>query len=337
MKLIPMKNHPYSYDRMVIHLVRQLNPLLSRGSIHQLRQWLKISESSMYNKLSGRSRFSFEELATICRQAEISMDQLIHLDNARRSLVHFHMDGLMYPPRSYAEYLKNITNHFYKVKGKSNVHGLIISHEIPVFHLLPFPHLLYLKMYIWNRINWKIKDLPAGYNPYSFISDPDAKLTISVLQDLFLSFSHTEIWHPSILDNIITQYRYIKDMGLIESEEIQNNIIQDLHGLVAYLEVITDSGQKPANLKGRQSAVQILLSGMSMGPETILVHSDDLQMLFLQTEMPNYIKTTDQLAIEKFYAFFQNVRQHSTQITQSGGKEKYLFFGSLKEKVMELK
>ena len=321
---------------MIVHLVRHLNLILSRGSVPQLRQWLQISESSMYNKLSGRSRFSFEELATICRNADISLDQLIHLDNTKRSLVPFHMDGLMYPPRSFAEFLKNITNHFYKVKGNNNVHGLIISHEIPVFYLLLFPQLLYLKMYVWNRINWKIKDISSEYKPDSFIFHPDVKTTISVLQDLFLSFSHTEIWHPAILDNILSQYCYLRDMKLIERESDHKNIMQDLKGLVAYLESITESGQKPVNRKGTQSDVHILLSGMSMGPETILVQSDDLQMLFIQAEMPNYMKTTDRLAIDKFNAFFRNVCQFSTQITQSGVKEKHLFFNSLKEKIKAL-
>jgi hypothetical protein len=188
-------------------------------------------------------------------------------------------------------------------------------------------------MYVWNRINWKIKDMSSEYNPQSFIAHPDVKTTISVLLDLFLSFPHTEIWHPAILDNIISQYSYLKDMKLIERESDRKNIIQDLKSLVSHLEGITESGQKPSNMRGSQNAVHILLSSMSMGPETILVQSDDLQMLFIQAEMPNYIKTTDRLAIDKFNAFFKNVCQLSTQITQSGNKEKHLFFSSLREKI----
>ncbi|MBK9744422.1 MAG: hypothetical protein IPO94_16385, partial [Saprospiraceae bacterium] len=58
----------------------------------------------------------------------------------------------------------------------------------------------------------------------------------------------------------------------------------------------------------------------NIGSEVILVRSENLDLLFQQIDVPNYMRTTDPRMIDNQFRFFENIRKISTHITMTGEK-----------------
>lgn len=68
----------------------------------------------------------------------------------------------------------------------------------------------------------------------------------------------------------------------------------------------------------------------------ILVKSEQVDMLFQQIDVPNYMQTSDQNMIDNQFRFFENIRKISTLITNAGEKERLIFFANMRQKLQRL-
>ena len=105
-----------AYESLVSHLLKNSEHKNLKVMVKDISKLLGMSEASIYNKFNGRSRFSIEELFTICQKSNISLDHLIHAQEPKNSYVPFYADGLMYQPRNYPDYFQNVISYFAKVK-----------------------------------------------------------------------------------------------------------------------------------------------------------------------------------------------------------------------------
>ena len=150
---------------------------------------------------------------------------------------------------------------------------------------------------------------------------------------MFNSFPNIEIWNPSILDNTLTQFKYLKDVGIISSQDDIFNFKKEMVQFIDYLEEITLSGHKPENSKSQKMASNIYITDLTLGSEIILVKSDPMDMLFQQIDVPNYMHTSDERMIKNQFSFFENIRKISTHITHAGEKERLIYFNSLRQRL----
>lgn len=325
-----------SYTSFIDLLMRSLAFSNKKDAVSSLSKWLGVGESSIYNKLNGRSHFTIEEIFVICQNSNISLDSLIHGTSKFNAFIPFFADGLKYKPRSYQDYINNIIGYYIKVKQLTNVHGYFLANELPLFHFLPFPHLMYLKMYIWNETNWKIPGIGNQYQSNEFVRDPITLHGLKILMDQFYSFPNTEIWNPNMLDNTISQFLYLKDLQIIRDHEDLKNIKEQFNRLIDNLEEITNSGQKPENSRGHKKTCDIFITELNTGSEVILVKSYDVNILFQQVDVPNYMSTIDERMITNQFLYFNNIKKISTHITLAGGKDKHLFFARMRGQLNKL-
>jgi len=322
-----------NYSNIIDSLMQNLAFINRKHAVLYLSKWLDVSETSIYNKLNGRSHFTIEEIIIICQNANISLDSLNHSSSRNNSFIQFFADGLKYKPRSYDDYINNIIGYYIKVKQLTNVHGYFLANELPLFHFLSFPHLMYLKMYIWNEINWKIPGIGSEYQAHEFINNPTTKHALKILRDQFYSFPNTEIWNPYMLDNTVSQFLYLKELKIIRDENELKNIKDQFYLMVDSLENLTNTGHKPENSRGIKMNCDVFITDLIIGSEVILVISDDVSMMFQQIDVPNYMSSNDERMISNQLIFFNNIKKISSHITLSGGKDKHLFFTRMREKL----
>jgi hypothetical protein len=325
------------YDKIIESVIQQSGYKNKKMLVHQLSKWLEVSETSVYNKLRDRSKFSVDELALICKKLKISLDHIIFNTESQNAYVHFFADGLRYQPRHFSDYIQVIINYFSKIKQLQDVTGYFLANEVPLFHFLSFPNLLYLKLFIWNKINWKIPQVSQKYDFNAFKRDQDLQQSVKYLRDLFNSFHNVEIWNPSILDNTIAQFKYLKDVKIISDKEDIYQFSREMERFIDYLEELTITGYKPQNAKDKQMSAHIFITDLTLGSEIILVKSEQMDMLFQQIDVPNYMHTSDEKMIRNQFAFFENIRKMSTHITHAGEKERLIFFDSLRQRLEWLK
>jgi hypothetical protein len=314
-------------------IISKFPGLKKKEIIAILSKMLGTTETAIYNKLSDRSSFAVEEVCVICDELGISVDELLREANENHTFIPFYSDGLKYSPRSFPEYLRKISSYFSVVKKMENAEGYFIANELPLFHFLDFPFLMYLKFYIWNDINWRIEGLNKFYDPGMVTLHPEFIAESNLLKDYFRSFDTTEIWNANILDNTIIQFKYLVDKGIISRSDDKANIIRELNNLVDYLERMVDTGKKPANIKDVQRTGHVYFTELMLGPELILVKTDTGTMLFQQLDTPNYMRSTSKRLTDKIWQQFVTIRKRTTDITDAGEVVKHKLFVSFRAKI----
>jgi hypothetical protein len=330
-------NSEQIYEQIAENIILHIGLGSQKDTVTTLSKWLGVTETAIYNKLKGRSKFTVEEIHHICSRGNLALDNVFAISTFNRGFVPFFADGLKFKPRSYDDFLNNIINYYSKIQQLTNVHGYFLANEVPLFHFLSFPHLMYLKMHIWNDINWHMPNVSQNYDSRSFIKSPEITMAIKVLKEQFHSFPDTEIWNPYMLDNTISQYLYLRDSGIIIDRDDIKMIEHEFEKLIDHLEALTMSGIKPENARGKSLPLEIYITDLSVGSEVILVLSDDFNMLFQQIDVPNYMQTTHDAMIKCQYAFFKNVKEKSVHITKAGEREKRVFFARMRAQLSRLK
>jgi hypothetical protein len=331
-----MLSHP-EYKTIVDLLIKNSGFKNQKELVVQISHWLGCKETAVYNKLNGRSHFTIEELVILCRKLQLSLDFLIFNSTSRSAHVTFFADGLKLKPRNYNDYINNIILYYTKIKQNQNARGYFLANEVPLFHLLNFPNLMYLKLYIWNKINWKISGLTSEYRFSDFKNNHELKQSISLLKELFHSFPNVEIWNPNMLDNTISQFQYLREVFIINEKDDLYYIRKEFGDLIDHLENLTLSGKKNPNSKGQEMPLDIYITDLTLGSEVILVKSDQFDMLFQQIDVPNYMQTSEQKMIDNQFTFFENIRKISTYISNAGEKERLIFFNRMRNQLAGLK
>lgn len=324
------------HKTIVNHLLKHHGSKNIKELVLKMSKLLDLTETSIYNKLQNRTNFTAVEILQIFSFLNMSVDEFIQDNTKYHGFVPYHADGLKYKPRNYSDYINNIIYYYTKVKQLPNAMGYFLANEVPLSHLLNFPHLTYLKFYIWNRTNWKIEGISMQYDSKTIQKDEELKHAIFVLKQLFSSFSNTEIWHPQMLDNSLSQYQYLKSIGVIHLPEDIEAIGAEFNGLVDYLESLTLSGLKPANSKGEQKECNVYFTELNIGSEVILVRSDELSLLFQQIDVPNYMRTSNAKMIEHQQLYFENIKNISTHITKTGEIARYRYMQILRNKIHDV-
>lgn len=293
------------------------------------------SSSTVYNKLSGRSKFNVEELCAIAEKFDLSLDELL-INRENSSFLPFHCDGIKYSPRNFNDYIQNILKHFLLVKRREDVHGYFIANETPLFHLLDFPFLMYLKFFISNRTNWQIEGVSPQFNFQSFQADAELKQSLVFLKDLFRTFPNTEIWNPHIIDNILSQFQYFWETGIISDKQDLFLFKNEMNGLIDYFQELTYIGFKPANRRAHTVSINIFLSEVALGSELLLIRSSSQSIMFQQVDVPNYMYTIDNRMIDKQFRYFQTLQNTSMNISVSNERDRIKFLKNLRNKLFFL-
>jgi hypothetical protein len=322
-----------NYEQIVEKVMVYVPGRNFKEKIDNLAKLLGMTDQSIYNKVSNRSRFTVEELFTICLTYKMSIDSIIYGSSSDKSYVPFYGDGLRYSPRSFREYLLNINKYFSQIRSLENVHGYFLANELPFFHILPFHNILYLKFYIWNEFNWKIKGIPPLYNPEMVTKNSELIQESKNAYNLFCSFDSTEIWNPYILDNMLTQFENLIKVGIIRDKEHIKSFVFELNKLIELLETYTLDGHKPQNAKNQTFKSLVHCTDLNLGSEIILVKSNQINFVFQQIDIPNYLRTSDPNMTENVYSYYNASLLKSTCITLTGQLAKELFFANLRRKI----
>lgn len=322
-----------SHKQIVDHLIVNSGTKNQKDLVDQVSVILGLGETSVYNKLNDRSKFSLTEIMEVFAKFNISLDQIMYNNAKHNAFTPFFADGLKYKPRNYGDYIDNIMLYYSKIKQLKDVKGYFLANEVPLFHFLSFPYLMYLKLYIWNKTNWQIEGISNNFDYNQFANDFNLKKSISLLKELYFSFPDIEVWNPNMLDNTISQFEYLIDIGIINSPDDIFNIKKEFKNLVDYLEELTLIGYKPLNSKQESKECNVYVTDLNIGSEVILVRSENLDLLFQQIDVPNYMRTTDPRMIDNQFRFFENIRKISTHITMTGEKERFKFFKKLRERI----
>jgi len=305
-----------------------------KDTIAALMDDLGLGKSTVYKKLSGQVGLSMDELEILAMKYNIPLGTFL----GRPSDNVFHLDAIERVPRHPVEYLQNISLHFGKYVEYDDIEFIFISNEIAMFHLLQFPALITLKLYIWDITNWKSEysdDRAFSIRMYNERLKEFEEARESII-DSYLKIKGIEIWNIRFLDSLIEQIKYVLVNNLL-TDKSEINILKDqLRQLYNYLERSAEEGLKYSAKKQKETVKnEISIYNNQVIDSTNLIYGQSVHFssVYSILDSPNYMNCISPAVAKLVKKWLDQVLIHSFKISREGKSERLRFFRELKSRL----
>lgn len=292
---------------------------------------LHISRSGAYKKVRAISKLSFDESMQVCRHFGISLDQYLDSFGMEKSSYAFQSNDIIKPMGSYLQWAKNILAHSESMeKFRDDYKVYSFSDEVPVFHILPFHHLLSFKLFVWNRSNWDIQQYGATYDFSHFDRDNELKSTIADINDHFISYESIDVWGRDFLTATLNQLRYYTKLGAFTRPEDPMYILADIRKMINHLRATAKAGAKMRyGSRETHAKMDIYLNYTHTNPELIYINAGKYRMVYSSYLSPNYLYTTDERICDYTSNWMEKAIGQSSLISKVGEVERENTFNLL--------
>ncbi len=302
--------------------------------ITALMEDLDISKSTAYKKLSGQVGLSMDDLELLALKYNIPLSTYL----GRPSDNVFHLDAIEKIPRHPVEYLQNISLHFGKYVQYDDIEFIFISNEIAMFHLLQFPALITLKLYIWDITNWKSEysdDRAFSIRMYNERLKEFEEAREGIL-DSYLQIKGIEIWNIRFLDSLIEQIKYVLVNNLLTDLSEINILKEQLRQLFNYLERSAEEGLKYSAKKQKETVkneISIYNNQVIDSANLIYGQSVHFSSVYSMMDSPNYMNCISPTVAKLVKKWLDQVLIHSFKISREGKSERLRFFRELRSRL----
>lgn len=281
-----------------------------------LADMLSIDKDDIYSKLKGEESFTFDEVMTISRQLDISLDSL----KTEGSLIAepFRMKLIEYinPVETDFALMKEMTAIMKSFKNIPDPEAAEITNILPQPLYLPYKNIT--RFYLFK---WKYQSNLNKAIPYKDIVLVDK---LQKTQEEYVKWAK-RLRASYVFDHLLFKYlvadiRYFYHAGLITREEVEL-IKLDLLKILDEIDVLSRTGF----FKETGKKVQIYISYVNVDTNYIYVAAEDFHLTIIKAFILNGIATTDKKVYEELRFRVQSIKRQSILITGSGEKERIGF------------
>jgi hypothetical protein len=296
-----------------------------------------LSHDSVYRRIRGEKPLSMSELKMLCRQYNISMDQVLELQT---NTVVFNAGDINIEDLPFGDYLRNMLaqlKYFNSFKKRSMRY---LCKDMTFFHFFHFPGIAAFKIFFWIKTIQK----ESAYSKSLFSLEKHGfEDCIVIGQQVMREYNmmpSIELWNVESLNSTISQIEYYRDAGIFENRKDMLQVIASLEATLDHLQMQAEIGLKfmpgdPETI--HKSSIQLYINEVILGSNTILFEWDDIKESFITYTVLNYMSTRDPRFCKKVFSSFDNLLARSTLISVSGEKERNRFFQRIKERVNALR
>lgn len=313
-------------DIVISYIKSHFKDTPQKELFYEIGKILNLHYHTVYNKMNGRNDFSLVEFLLLAQALNFSVDNFIAEKNTNKNLpVFFYADGMQQKPKSILEYFENVLENVAKAKYSSeSTKATFVCLQPHVFHLMKYPFLLYLKLYTYNLINWRMESLES-YDPIPFIKDYETQTLIKKLSQVYQSIPVSEMMGHNFMYPLYSQLEYMVRTGIIKDPDHLKQIKLDMFTFLEELEEIASKGMK-TNSEGKETPVEIYINKFIHVSNIILIETENSSLLTIQCDVPDVVKTYDPLFIEHFKHWLDSNKDLAIIISKTGGVERKDFF-----------
>ncbi len=301
------------------------------ASKHELAQkmmsLLNISKDAVYRRLRGDTSLSAEELLQLQKHYQLGYGEA-----ANTSLFRFNFAERKI--RSPTEYIDQLSERMERVQGLTGVNLLLAHPGIPFFHEMVYPRLLAFKLFIyggtcWNFPGWQ----EAPFRP-DFVDNKALDRAFEIG-----AYSYTipgrELWTMGILNATIDQIEFMHLAGRFADESDAFGLLDDLGEMVDHLEAMARAGRKfvPGADAEEGGLFHPAHNELANNDNSILIQSDQAQLLFAIYLTPNFLQTSNPIVCEMSRTWFDLVDELSSPLGAAGGRHRGWFFNRLRKQL----
>lgn len=305
------------------------NVLPERENMAQvLMDILLIGRESVYRRLRGEVFFTFEEVAKISQELEISVDSVIGITNSERAIFDFNLMNPQAKIENYATKLETYIRLYRQMKKHDNSVARYALNNLPYTIYLAYPNVSKFKYYKWlYQANTAI--------PHTLYADLEIPSHIMDFQKSFVAENRYIKRSLMILDrNVFSAMVY--DIEYFYSLNIIS--LQDVELLKAELiEMLDDlENQAITGLYKSGTEIQMYLSNVDIEATYCHYEYGDQQYSHLRLYSINGIDSQVPKVCSRQKEWIESLKRYSTLITQSGEMQRVSYFNKQREMIKNI-
>jgi hypothetical protein len=303
--------------------------------VDSVSEVLNVSNDSAYRRIRGETLLVLEEARQLCAHFHLSLDQMLNVkSNSTLFQTSYINDNY-----SFENYLRDLHQQIKNIEGFIKKEIIFLTKDIHIFaNMLSEPFFAF-RYFFWNK---SIVSNPE-YATRSFTLDcltPEVKALSEDMAKTYSRIPSTEIWGTEAANSIILQIEYYKELGVFSSAADIKIIYDSVEETLYHLKEQAELGIKfypGENPSAKKQNLRFFYNRVVLGDNTILVTTDHIRTVYLNYNVLNYMVTRDEKFCATMYREMETLIRRSTQISDTGEKQRKNFFNILLSRIEERK
>ena len=297
---------------------------------------LNISNDSAYRRIRGEKTLAFDEIQILADHYRVSLDRFLGL---RTDAFLFVGNLISREKFEMSNHLDGMANRLAYFANAGQKQMYYLGRDIPLFYTFMFPELAAFKCYFWSRYNL---NYPHLHKSHFLISDFIDLFNeqFKKISESYLEIPSTEIWNLDCINTTIRQIDYYRESKIFSSAEDAITVFECLEKLVDHIEQQVEYGAKFSFGKpdlSKKIKYTVFINEIGVGDNSILIEIDNERMVYLPHNLINYAMTTDEKFVEYSWQTMNMFLKKSTLISETGEKDRELFFDTLRQRIVDKK
>jgi hypothetical protein len=323
----------YQSQEFLFQRIKELLPPHA-SLVDMVAETLHISSDSAYRRIRGETPLVLDEARELCQHYKISLDQLLNVKGGATLFQNVRIDTKKY---NYENYLTGLIQQVEYAGSFIHKEIIYLTKDMPLFHNFYYRPLIAFRYFFWMKSIIQDPGFADKDFEFSILSEEAEKLS----QKLIIAYNKVpsvEIWNTECINSTISQIEFYKESGLFTSSKDIKTVYESLEETIIHLKNEVEYGCKfmpGENPESKKSNFRFFYNRIILGDNTIMVVTDRVKTTFINYDVLNYMSTQDENFCNPCYEDLYRMMKKSTLISQTGEKQRNIFFGILMNKIKE--
>ncbi len=298
----------------------------------EIAKLLEISTDSAYRRLRGEKTISLDELYTLCKSYEISLDDIMSIKHGG---VYFQGQFVNKNNFKFEEYITSVMHNLAFMNSFKEKTFYYSCKDLPIFHHYHIKEIAAFKWFFWLKTYFQFPGFEKKKFQYSDHSDELFSIEQKTL-DIYNLLPSVEIWNLESMNFFFRQIEFYHNGGIFESEKDILTLYQAISKMWNHLEMQASLGYKfklDDPDKKRLGEYKMYFNEVLLGDNNMLVELDGEKISYVSHTTINFMLTKDERFNENMYNHIQNQLKRSTLISEVSEKERAKFFRIIRERI----
>lgn len=205
---------------------------------------------------------------------------------------------------SYKEHLSRVALFLASAAGCSESIAVFLADEVPIFHLMAYPKLVYFKLYAYG---YEMNSIEESYEEFICrVQSYNLEPLFDEIVGRYNQISSTEIWDENAIDSIISQMQNLDALEKFNEPESKLELLDELSYLLQELKMLAKSGRKSSG-----KSFNFFLKTTAVATGYVIIKTSHMQSLSMKLDTINSVTTYDKNMVEDLYRSFQASLENS--------------------------
>jgi hypothetical protein len=304
-----------SYQEILLAQIRK--QLSNNNSINEeIASILEISYDAAHRRVSGKSKFTIDEVIQIANHFNFSLDKLFV--NKEKVIVEKTVE--ISNLNDMKSYFTNAALQIEKLTQSKKSNLYYSAKDIPLFYFMDATLLSKFKAYVWlNLLNLETSKIPFE----KFLIDESFLEPMQKLKKAYEKTEVKEVWNDTTINSSLQQILYFYEAGLLNYKSA-SILFNELKKIILAIK------EKSNKLNSKYS---IYYNELILLNNNLLFESENKLTLFVPYTLLGFFITDNEDSCKNVYLFFNQQILNSIPINKSGIKEHNLFFSRMLRKI----